>query len=132
MNKTLVYLIYFTVYSAVLVWIGKRSFHRGDTPGQFYLGGRQLGTVRCMMTFAGTWISAATVLGFTGSVFESGYAALVYSVIPWYIGAIFLICLSRQLYRNDILTIPELFRKRFGSKGLQVLVAAVMIFTYIF
>ena len=132
MNKTLVYLIYFTVYSAVLVWIGKRSFHRGDTPGQFYLGGRQLGTVRCMMTFAGTWISAATVLGFTGSVFESGYAALVYSVIPWYIGAIFLVCLSRQLYRNDILTIPELFRKRFGSKGLQVLVAVVMIFTYIF
>lgn len=48
MNKTLVYLIYFTAYSAVLVWIGKRSFHRGDTPGQFYLGGRQLGTVRCM------------------------------------------------------------------------------------
>ena len=132
MNKTLVYLIYFTAYSAVLVWIGKRSFHRGDTPGQFYLGGRQLGTVRCMMTFAGTWISAATVLGFTGSVFESGYAALVYSVIPWYIGAIFLVCLSRQLYRNDILTIPELFRRRFGSKRLQVLVAAVMIFTYIF
>lgn len=132
MNKTLVYLIYFTIYSAVLVWIGKSSFHKGDTPRQFYLGGRQLGTVRCMMTFAGTWISAATVLGFTGSVFESGYAALFYSVIPWYIGGLLLILISGRLYRNDILTIPELFRKRFGSKGLQVLVASVMIFSYVF
>lgn len=132
MNKTLVYLIYFSIYSAALVWIGKRSFHKGDTPRQFYLGGRQLGTVQCTMTFAGTWISAATVLGFTGSVFESGYAALVYSVIPWYIGAVLLICISKRLYQNDILTIPELFRKRFHSKGLQVLVASIMILTYVF
>ncbi len=130
-NKTLVYLIYFTIYSAVLVWIGKSSFHKGNTPGQFYLGGRQLNTVRCIMTFAGTWISAATVLGFTGSVFESGYAALFYSVIPWYIGAFLLIGISGRLYQNDILTIPELFRKRFGSKGLQLLVAGIMIFTYV-
>ena len=131
MNKTVIYLTYFCIYSAVLLAIGKSSFRMGNTKEQFYLGGRNLSLFRCVMTFSGTWVSAATILGFTGSVFESGYTALLYSVIPWFAGAVLLTCISDRLYDNDILTIPEFFRKRFGSKGLQMVFALIMIVVYI-
>ncbi|MFV0496911.1 MAG: sodium:solute symporter family protein [Candidatus Fimivivens sp.] len=132
MNKTVIYLIYFCIYSAILLAIGKNSFRKGNTKEQFYLGGRRLSFGRCVLTFCGTWVSAATILGFTGSVFESGYAALIYSVIPWFIGAVLLVIISDRLYDNDILTIPEFFRKRFGSKTLQVIFAIIMIGVYVF
>ena len=77
MNKTVIYLIYFCIYSAILLAIGKNSFRKGNTKEQFYLGGRQLSLSSCVFTFCGTWVSAATILGVTGSVFESGYAVLV-------------------------------------------------------
>ncbi len=132
MNKTIIYLIYFCIYSAILLAIGKNSFRKGNTKEQFYLGGRELNLSRCVLTFCGTWVSAATILGFTGGVFESGYAALIYSVVPWFAGAVLLAFISDRLYQNDILTIPEFFRKRFGSKTLQVLFAVIMIVVYVF
>ena len=132
MNKTVIYLTYFCIYSAILLAIGKNSFRKGNTKEQFYLGGRQLSLSSCVFTFCGTWVSAATILGFTGSVFESGYAALVYSVIPWFAGAVLLSLISDRLYQNDILTLPEFFRKRFDSKALQVLFAVIMIVVYVF
>lgn len=132
MNKTVIYLIYFCIYSVILLVIGKNSFREGNTKEQFYLGGRQLSLWRCVLTFSGTWVSAATILGFTGSVYESGYAALLYSVIPWFVGAVLLAMISNKLYENDVLTIPEYFRKRFGSKELQILFAIIMIIVYIF
>lgn len=132
MNKTVIYLIYFCIYSVILLAIGKSSFRKGNTKEQFYLGGRELSLSSCVFTFCGTWVSAATILGFTGSVFESGYAALVYSVIPWFAGAVLLIFISDRMYQNDILTIPEFFRKRFASKALQILFAVIMIVVYVF
>ena len=132
MNKTVIYLIYFCIYSAILLVIGKNSFRKGNTKEQFYLGGRALSLSRCVFTFCGTWVSAATILGVTGSVFESGYAVLFYSVIPWFAGAVLLWLISDRLYQNDILTVPEFFRKRFDSKALQVLFAVIMIVVYVF
>ncbi len=132
MNKTVIYLIYFCIYSAILLAIGKSSFRKGNTKEQFYLGGRQLSLANCVFTFCGTWVSAATILGVTGSVFESGYAVLFYSVIPWFAGAVLLCLISDRLYQNDILTVPEFFRKRFDSKALQVLFAVIMIVVYVF
>ena len=132
MNKTLLYLLYFCVYSVILLIIGKSSFREGSTVKKFFVGGRSMGLLSCVLTFSGTWISAATVLGFTGSVFESGYAALLYSVVPWFIGAFLLAGISGRLYENDILTVPEFFYKRFNSKGLQVLYGIILCFSYIY
>ena len=132
MNKTLLYLLYFCAYSTVLLLIGKSSLRDGNTVGQFFLGGRHLSLWRCMATFSGTWVSAASILSLTGSVYESGYNVVLYSVFPWFIGAFFLVGISDRLYDNEILTNAELFYKRFGSKGLQVAYAAVFIAVYIF
>mgnify|MGYP000211189448 CR=1 FL=1 len=41
---------------------------------------------RLFFTFVGTWVSAATILGFTGNVYHSGLSVIASSVIPWFIG----------------------------------------------
>ncbi|MEG0803409.1 MAG: sodium:solute symporter family protein, partial [Pygmaiobacter sp.] len=103
-----------------------------DSISKFFIGERKLTLWRCIATFCGTWISAASILSVTGSVYESGYAVLIFSVFPWFIGGFLLIGISDRLYDNDIITIPELFYKRYNSKGLQVVYAIIFIFVYIF
>lgn len=132
MNKTLLYLIYFAVYSAILLMIGKSSLHDSNSASKFFIGGRKLGLGLCVATFTGTWVSAASILSLTGSVYESGYAALLFSVIPWFVGALLLLSISGKLYENDITSIPELFARRYGSTSLQVFYGGCFVLVYIF
>lgn len=72
MSKTVVYLAYFIVYSVILLVIGKASFREDDSVDKFFVGGRRMGVFRLFFTFVGTWLSAATILGYTGNVYNPG------------------------------------------------------------
>ena len=70
MSRTLVYLIYFTLYSFLLLFIGKSSLRDSDSIAKFFVGEKKTGTRALFFTFVGTWISAATILGYTGNVYQ--------------------------------------------------------------
>lgn len=129
-DKEILFLGCFAFYSIILLIVGKSRTQQKNTLRHFYLGNRQLSLFRTTLTFIGTWVSAATVLGFTGNVFESGLAPLLYSVVPWFFGAFLLLKISDRLYEYDVLTIPELIGKKYGSKWLQFFFALVMMVTY--
>ena len=131
MSKTFVYLVYFGVYSLAILFIGKSSFGESDSISKFFVGERKIGLCRLFFTFVGTWISAATILGYTGNVYQNGVAVISMSVIPWFIGALMLYAISNRLYDNDILTIPQLIRNRYGSRGLQIASALLMSCGYV-
>lgn len=132
MNRTFSQLIYFVIYSLVFLVIGKLSFSESDSVAKFFVGERKNDVRRLFFTFVGTWVSAATILGFTGNVYHSGMSVIATSVIPWFIGAALLYLISDRLYDNEIVTIPELIGKKYDSCGLQVLCAFLMIGAYIF
>lgn len=132
MSKILTQLIYFVIYSLVFLVIGKLSFSESDSVSKFFVGERKNDVRRLFFTFVGTWVSAATILGFTGNVYHNGTNVIATSVIPWFIGSIFLYLISDRLYENDIVSIPELIRKKYDSVGLQILCALLMIGAYIF
>lgn len=131
MSKTFVYLVYFGLYSLAILIIGKSSFGESDSISKFFVGERKIGVCRLFFTFVGTWISAATILGYTGNVYQNGVAVISMSVIPWFIGAVMLYAITDRLYGNDIFTIPQLIRNRYGSKGLQILSALFMAGGYV-
>ena len=131
MSKTFVYLVYFGVYSLAILFIGKSSFGESDSISKFFVGERKIGLCRLFFTCVGTWISAATILGYTGNVYQNGVAVISMSVIPWFIGALMLYAISNRLYDNDILTIPQLIRNRYGSRGLQIASALLMSCGYV-
>lgn len=132
MSKTLLYLSYFCLYSIVLLIIGKSSLRGSNTPQDYFICERKVSLPLCVCTFTGTWVSAITILSLTGSVYEDGLAVLFYSVIPWFLGAFLLALVTPKLYGNDIITVPELFRVRYGSRGLQVVYGLIFILVYIF
>ena len=132
MNRVLIQLIYFVIYSVVFLIIGKLSFSESDSLSKFFVGERKNDEKRLFFTFVGTWVSAATILGFTGNVYHSGLSVIASSVIPWFIGAGLLYLITDRLYENDVLSIPELIGKKHHSKFLQTASAVFMICGYIF
>lgn len=132
MSKTALYLCYFCIYSVVLLIIGKSSLRGANTSKDYFICERKVSLPLCVCTFTGTWVSAITILSLTGSVYEDGLAVLFYSVIPWFLGAFLLALVTRRLYSNDIITVPELFRVRYGSRGLQAVYGLILISVYIF
>ena len=131
MNKTALYLIYFCIYSAALLLIGKSSLREDPTARSYFLCDRTASLPLCICTFVGTWLSAITILSLTGGVYEDGLAVLAYSVFPWFFGAFLLAAVSRRLYAHNVVTIPELFGQRYRSPALQVVYGAIMVVVYV-
>ncbi len=131
MGKTAIYLGFFCIYSMILLIMGKGSFGGNSTPEEYFICKRQVGLRECVCTFTGTWISAITILSLTGSVYEEGISPLLYSVVPWFLGAFLLGLVTRYLYRTSAITVPEMIRLNFGSRGLQAAAAFSMIIVYV-
>mgnify|MGYP002711672094 CR=1 FL=1 len=132
MSKTAMYLIYFCVYSLILLVIGKRSLRFGTSPRDYFISDRRVGTILCVCTFTGTWVSAITILSLTGSVYEDGLAVLLYSVVPWFFGAFLLALVLKRLRQTDAITVPEMFGLRYRSRALQVVYGLITMLVYIF
>lgn len=131
MSKTAEYLMYFCIYSLIILLIGKSSFDDSDSVPKFFIGERKTGLLRLFFTFVGTWISAASVLGFTGNVYQNGTAVIMVSVVPWFIGALMLYGISDRLYEKHALTIPQLIGSHYQSDFLQVMTGLLIALCYI-
>ena len=132
MGKTALYLGCFCLYSVVLLIIGKSSLHGVNTPEDYFICRRTVSLPFCAATFTGTWVSAITILSFTGSVYEQGISALLTSVIPWFLGGFLLGFLVHLVYNSGAITAPEIFGRLFHSRYLQAAYGAVFIGIYVF
>ncbi|WP_432663618.1 sodium:solute symporter family protein [Wukongibacter baidiensis] len=131
MNKSLMYLIYFAFYTFVLLWFGKGGFKRTKDNRDFFVAGSSLGLKASIFTFTATWFSAASMQGLTGTLYAYGYSVILYSVVGWFLGAIFLVFMAAKLKDYDIVTVPEYFRIRYNSRLLQGLGGLVIVICYI-
>ena len=132
MDKTALYLAYFTVYSLIMLFIGKDSLHGDNTPGDYFICNKRVTLPYCVATFTGTWVSAITILSLTGSIYEDGLPVLFYSVIPWFSGAFLMGLAAGNLYETGAITVPGMLRERYGSKKLQFISGGILICVYIF
>ncbi len=130
MSKAIIYLAYFTLYTVVLLWFGKNGFKKSNSLKDFFVAGNSLGLLPCICTFIATWFSAASMQGLSGSIYAYGYAVILYAVIPWFIGAAFLVTIAPRLKEYDILTVPEYFRIRYDSKLIQAMGGSIIVICY--
>lgn len=131
MNKTGLYLVYFCIYSFALMIIGKSSLRGGTSLRDYFICDRSVSLPMCVCTFTGTWVSAITILSLTGSVYEDGISALLYSVLPWFLGAFLLTLVAKRIHASNVITVPEFFRVYYGSRGLQCVYGIVFMVVYI-
>lgn len=130
-SKIGLYLIYFCAYSFVLMIIGKGSLRGGSSLRDYFICDRSVSLSMCVCTFTGTWVSAITILSLTGSVYEDGISALVYSALPWFLGAFLLAAVAKRIHASNVITVPEFFRVHYDSRGLQCIYGVVFMVVYV-
>lgn len=130
MNKSIIYLLYFAIYTILLLFFGKSGFKVTNNARDFFVAGNSLGLAASIFTFCATWFSAASMQGVTGTMYAYGISTVLYSIIPWFLGAVLLMAMSSRLREYDVITLPEFFYFRYGSRVLQALGGAAVAVIY--
>lgn len=131
MNRVIIYMLYFTFYTIVLLLLGKNGIKKTNTIKDFCVAGNSLSLLPSVCTFTVTWFSAVSMQSVTGSVYAFGYSTILYSVIGWLLGASCLVFVAHKIKAYDIVTIPEYFRIRYNSKYYQALTGLTIFICYI-
>jgi solute:Na+ symporter, SSS family len=118
------------LFSLVLAVISKRG-HRHQRAEDFFVASGQFSTVLFFFLAVGETYSVATILGFPGGVYASGTA-----FVTWFLGYILLAFavgyfLNPLIWRagrvHGAVTLPDLFRRHFDSRALEVVVTCASI-----
>ena len=128
MNALLVLVV---LYLLGTLAIGLYAATRVKTSTDFALAGRSLPLVMIITTTFATWFGAETVLGISakfvqgglGSVVEDPFGASMCLVL---VGAFF----AAKLYRMNLMTIGDFFRKRYG-KPVEIFCSMAIILSYL-
>jgi SSS family solute:Na+ symporter len=129
MNTTLVafVVLYLVGTLAIGVWAGTRIHNTAD----FAIAGRSLPLVMVVTTTFATWFGAETVMGIPARFVQGGLNAIVED--PFGAGTCLILVglfFATKLYRQNLLTIGDFYRKRFG-RGIEVFCSAAIILSYL-
>lgn len=131
MSRVIIYMLYFTLYTVVLLFWGKSGFKKTNNIKDFCVAGNSLGLFISVSTFTATLFSAVSMQSVTGSVYQFGYSPILYSVVGWLIGAACLIFVAYKIKSYDIVTVSDYLRVRYNSRYYQAFAGAVTVICYI-
>ena len=131
MNRVIIYMIYFTLYTIVLLFWGKSGFKKTNSIKDFCVAGNSLGLFISVATFTATLFSAVSMQSVTGSVYQYGYSTILYSVIGWLLGGSCLIFVAFKIKEYDIVTVSDYFRIRYESRRYQAFTGVITVVCYI-
>lgn len=131
MSRVIIYMIYFTLYTVILLFWGKSGFKKTNTIKDFCVAGNSLGLFISVATFTATLFSAVSMQSVTGSVYQYGYSTILYSVIGWLLGGSCLILVAYKIKEYDIVTVSDYFRIRYQSRKYQAFTGVITVVCYI-
>ena len=112
---------------ALGVWAGTRI----KTTSDFAIAGRSLPLVMVVTTTFATWFGAETVMGIPAKFVQGGLNAVVED--PFGAGSCLILVgafFASKLYKMNLLTIGDFYRRRFGS-GIEVFCSVAIIISYL-
>jgi solute:Na+ symporter, SSS family len=129
MNVTLIsfVVLYLLGTLGLGVWAGTRIKNTSD----FAVAGRSLPLIMVVTTTFATWFGAETVMGIPAKFVQSGLNAIVED--PFGAGTCLILVglfFAAKLYKQNLLTIGDFFRQRYG-KGVEVFCSAAIILSYL-
>ncbi|MBP6337141.1 MAG: sodium:solute symporter family protein [Vitreoscilla sp.] len=129
MNTTLIVFVvlYLLGTLGIGLWAGTRIKNTSD----FAIAGRSLPLVMVVTTTFATWFGAETVMGIPARFVQGGLGAVVEDpfgagICLVLVGAFF----ATKLYRQNLLTIGDFYRERYG-KGVEIFCSAAIILSYL-
>ncbi|CAM3571704.1 proline transporter OpuE [Aeromicrobium ponti] len=121
--------IIFFVVVAVYVIAGIIVTRFVKSKDDFYVMGEKGSTVLIVGTLAATYLSAVTLLGLAGMIYNEGPVAHAgFGSYGAWLGTLFaVIYVGRKLKALDCQTLPDFFEKRFQNKWVTVIATSIMI-----
>lgn len=123
----------------VLVWlsltlgVGIYAGLRADAE-TYWVNKRSTGTMRLLFTIASTQVGAGTIMGISSATYSTGLGfglvSLASTVTGFLALAYFAPAIKRFSERHRAITLPELFRVRYG-RNVQLVAALLLVFVYI-
>lgn len=106
------------LYSGLMLALATCAKNKVRNETDFIAAGRRLPTVFTSATLFATWFGAGTLLTATDAIYEHGLA--LSALEPFGAGACLLLAgifFARPLWKMKILTVPDLFGKKFGVRA---------------
>ncbi len=125
-------LIAFGFYAILLVVLAGQAFTWNENRTRFYLAGRSLGLRSSLSTFCATWMSAASLVGYTLWFYRDGYVAFTGSVNGWMLGLLALPFAVTRLRKSRALSLPEWLATEYGDPRLRTIGASALLLAYTF
>ncbi len=133
MTNTQIYtLIALAVYAIAMVLIGCISYGRSKTLDGFLIGGRKIGAWVTAFAYGTTYFSAVVFVGYAGqhgwnigigAIWIGIGNAVLGCLLSWFLFANKTRKMTKKLNAR---TMPDYFEKRYASKGLKILAAAII------
>jgi len=117
-------------YALLVILLAGQAFYWHETRRFFYLGGRKLSLTISVSTFVATWMSAASLIGYTAWLYSDGYQAFTASVNGWLLGLVFLPFTVGKLRRSRALSLPEWLEENYEDSRLRKLSALALLVAY--
>ncbi|SMG15032.1 sodium:solute symporter family protein [Dethiosulfovibrio salsuginis] len=123
-------LLAFGGYGLTLILLAGQAFQWKENRRTFYLGGRSISLWPSVGSFGATWMSAASLLGYTVLLHQQGYTAFTTSVNGWMLGLPLLPLAIVRLRKSRALSLPQWLEDRYGDERLRLLSALGLMVVY--
>ncbi|MCX8115630.1 MAG: sodium:solute symporter, partial [Burkholderiaceae bacterium] len=124
-------ILFVVLYLLASIAIGLYAASRVRNTADYAIAGRSLPLYIIVATTFATWFGSETVLGIPSKFVEGGLSKTVED--PFGAGLCLVLVglfFARRLYKMDLLTIGDFYRRRFG-KGVEIFSAVVILISYL-
>jgi Na+/proline symporter len=119
------------IYWLISVAIGLYAARHVKNPKDFAIAGRDLPFYMVIATVFATWFGSETVLGVPATFIDEGLAGIVADPFGSSLCLIlFGLFLAAPLYRMNLLTIGDFYKKRYG-RGVEILTTLAIVVSYL-
>ena len=129
--------IFMTLFAAVFAFLGYLGYKKTKTAEDYYVAGRNMGSIVIAFSYGATFISAVALIGFSGISSIYGHSILWLAFLNIFVGIfiafVFYGFRTRKMGLSlKAMTLPDLFGQRFNSKKFQatsgLIIAIFMVF----
>ncbi|MFP4655149.1 MAG: sodium:solute symporter [Methanohalobium sp.] len=120
-----IFLIMLAVYLAILVSIGWYFTKRQKSITDFWLAGRNIGSIGIGFSAAASWLTAGTLLSVIGLYLLNGMGSIWEFVVPNILALLIIAVLVSRIKHLPAITQPELLEQRY-SNAIRAPVAAII------
>jgi sodium/proline symporter len=117
------FVLYLILLMVIAAWAARRTRNVMD----FWVFGQKMGPTLATWSLIANFVSAVSVIGFTGAVYASGYSLMTHTILGLMLGVSGLYFVVGLVRRLNVLTFPDLVARVTGKQAARPLAGSVLL-----